>query len=80
MFKQVKHNVGFTCDHCLGHVQGVRYKCLLCFDFDVCDFCQDEHPVDHPLIKIRAPMDKSWHQGFVVLNLLPNILSEVHLR
>jgi len=38
-------------------IQGIRYKCSVCANFDLCANCeaQDSHPAEHPLIKTRAP-------------------------
>jgi len=52
-----KHN-RVTCDGCnIGPIEGVRYKCAVCADFDFCEACEelnkDCHP--HPFIKIRCP-------------------------
>ncbi|XP_072378782.1 E3 ubiquitin-protein ligase MIB2 isoform X1 [Diabrotica undecimpunctata] len=46
----VKHpNV--ICDSCTrGHVSGMRYKCTICYDYDLCQwcYCRDEHDMAHP--------------------------------
>ncbi|MCQ2818173.1 MAG: hypothetical protein MJ252_12980 [archaeon] len=49
---------GFICDGCGCHpIQGVRYKCAICEDFDYCEDCEEmnvnAHP--HPFIKIAKP-------------------------
>ncbi len=49
---------GFVCDGCdKGPIEGSRYKCAVCEDFDFCESCEelnaDKHP--HPFIKIRCP-------------------------
>jgi hypothetical protein len=45
------------CDGCNKNVNGIRYKCSVCEDFDYCHDCEakfaDTHV--HPFIKIRAP-------------------------
>ncbi len=46
------------CDVCRkNNIIGVRYKCLNCPIFDLCEQCEErgDHPQDHLLIKIRQP-------------------------
>lgn len=58
-------HVGITCDSCDGIVKGMRYKCLTCPDYDLCESCESAHSHDeHPMIRIAAPNDKSWHMAF----------------
>lgn len=47
-----------VCDLCNVHpIQGIRYKCTVCNDFDLCEECEktfgESH--GHPLLKIRKP-------------------------
>jgi len=54
---------GIHCNHCGFPIIGLRYKCAVCVDFDLCERCetlQDIHPVDHPLIKVRVPLPPSF--------------------
>jgi len=58
-------HVGITCDSCNGVVIGLRYKCLTCPNFDLCETCESAHyHDDHPMIRIVAPNDKSWEKAF----------------
>jgi len=47
---------GVICDGCQGQVSGFRYKCMTCFDYDLCETCESQgiHP-DHNMIRIATP-------------------------
>jgi hypothetical protein len=51
---------GIYCDACKkGNIQGVRYKCLFCKDYDICEECEAKQNVHDPLhvfVKIRESM------------------------
>jgi len=51
------------CDICEFPITGIRYKCAICRDFDLCEDCEVgvTHPEDHPLLKIRVPLTPSFH-------------------
>lgn len=45
---------GVTCDGCQAYpIEGIRYKCAVCADFDFCEKCEDSVNHDHPFLKIR---------------------------
>jgi hypothetical protein len=47
---------GIVCDGCQATpIVGMRYKCTICPDFDLCEACEAKgvHAADHPLIKLR---------------------------
>jgi len=50
------HNV--SCKGCEApQIQGIRYKCSICSDFDFCEHCEDKLALthNHPFLKIRIP-------------------------
>ena len=53
-------HVGVTCDGCGFAIYGVRYKCLVCPDYDLCSSCEKkgEH-VDHNMVTIKDPQTYS---------------------
>lgn len=54
-FGPVHRNV--TCDVCdMNGIVGVRYKCTVCPDYDLCSACEPSHDPSHPLIKIKQPL------------------------
>jgi len=47
---------GVSCDECgMKPIEGVRYKCLRCPNFDLCSKCEEknQHPSDHTLLKLK---------------------------
>lgn len=54
---------GITCDECGGAVQGFRYKCYVCDDYDLCGKCETagSHP-QHVVIRCSS------NQMVVILN------------
>lgn len=47
-----------TCHDCqVGPICGIRYKCGICNQIDLCEKCflAAKHNQDHPFIKIRDP-------------------------
>jgi sequestosome 1 len=58
--KEGPHHVGVVCDGCSSGIYGVRYKCLVCPDYDLCATCEKkgEH-VNHNMVSIRDPLSFS---------------------
>lgn len=55
-FEPVIHQ-NIICDECnVGPIVGIRYKCTVCHDFDLCENCEEISNHMHPLVKIRVPM------------------------
>jgi len=58
------HNA--TCNLCDSRIEGERYKCVICPDFDVCSSCfsitQEQHPT-HGFVKVNKPDDLMMRQG-----------------
>jgi hypothetical protein len=47
------------CDRCgISPIIGTRYSCLICQNFDLCEYCEnaDTHPKEHPMIKLKEPI------------------------
>lgn len=50
------------CDLCDKSVEGIRFKCLECYDFDLCEICEISDPTiqnhlpTHHMVKIPNPM------------------------
>lgn len=66
---------GVSCDSCLkSNFNGRRYKCLICYDYDLCADCYEEgvtstrHLVDHPMQCILTRADIELFFGGEMLN------------
>lgn len=59
------HILGVSCDSCLkGNFTGKRYKCLICYDYDLCSACYEtgvasttRHSAEHPMQCILTRSD-----------------------
>lgn len=62
---------GVSCDSCLkGNFTGKRYKCLVCYDYDLCSACYDagvasttRHLAEHPMQCILTRSDFDLYFG-----------------
>ena len=64
--KDVLSNVhrNVICDGCERYpIEGVRYKCSVCPDFDFCDSCEQNKEHEHAFIKIKTPNQKFAHSA-----------------
>ncbi|KAL3169560.1 hypothetical protein MRX96_038339 [Rhipicephalus microplus] len=54
-----------TCGNCRCQVQGIRYRCWICPNYDLCEVCESlpsVHDSSHAMLKIRKPLAGSQQQ------------------
>ncbi|KAG7252586.1 hypothetical protein CRUP_002651 [Coryphaenoides rupestris] len=61
---------GVSCDACLkGNFRGRRFKCLICYDYDLCASCYEggatttRHTTEHPMQCILTRVDYDLYYG-----------------
>jgi len=56
---------GINCDNCgQSPIQGNRFKCTVCPDYDLCQSCEEKNVHDHILMKMRSPVHPfAFHRG-----------------
>jgi len=58
-------HVGVICDSCQNGISGIRYKCSVCPDYDLCQACESKsgvHDSTHVFLKIAKPIN-SYGRG-----------------
>ena len=77
--KILLHFVGVSCDSCMkANFKGRRYKCLICYDYDLCATCYEagvttgRHSTDHAMqcILTRADFGESFLISYAIFSLL----------
>ena len=54
--KKKEIHYGVMCDGCgMNPIEGIRYKCSVCKNFDYCEKCEETIPHDHAFIKLAHP-------------------------
>ncbi|OQS04594.1 carboxy terminal motor kinesin, partial [Thraustotheca clavata] len=64
---------GVWCDVCRGSItNALRYKCLCCPNFDMCESCCTNnthgHPKEHPILRLTMPSSAYGPKNYVVQN------------
>ena len=60
---------GVACDGCDGAVAGIRWKCVNCADFDLCQACEagnHGHDATHMFLKVERPVDRQIKTGILL--------------
>lgn len=53
------HHVGVVCDNCDGPIFGHRYKCIQCYDYDLCMTCESKFAHnEHVMFRLPEPKEK----------------------
>lgn len=67
---RMSRHEGVSCDACLkGNFRGRRFKCLICYDYDLCASCYESgatttrHTTEHPMQCILTRVDYDLYYG-----------------
>ena len=69
---------GIKCSNCgMENIVGIRYKCTICPNFNLCEICEEniEHDEDHVLLKIKDPiiseeiLEKKINDSLVIIDI-----------
>lgn len=75
----ILHNA--VCSNCQFPIVGIRYKCAVCPNFDLCEICEmvdNSHPVEHPLIKAKRPLSPEFNHIFNLSTGIHNVERRIH--
>ena len=56
--KKLLLHKGVVCDICKGKIRGIRYKCCMCQDYDLCEKCHSNHVSLHDSTHLFASIDQ----------------------
>lgn len=60
------------CDGCEANpIEGVRYKCAICPNFDLCSKCEETTTHEHPFLKLKTPQNVQVDHQFEDDNGVP---------
>lgn len=55
--KDLPEHTGIFCVNCRQFpIRGVRYKCLICSSYDLCENCEEKEQHKHPMAKLKFPI------------------------
>ena len=76
-------HVGVICDNCDCQIEGIRYKCSNCLDYDLCEKCEvladSVHDEDHIFLKMRKPVKVNANIHKTISNLTNRDKNDVYV-
>ena len=68
---------GVTCDNCFKRpIQGKRFKCLECYDFDICEACEAKNVHMHPMMRYNESTDRFQAEQLTQLYVIKNRMTK----